>query len=184
MSDEFFETIPGQPHSTVHARVWQHPGAVVDLGCRGWDWSGAFIGKKRVLGVDPDKRVTPVPGAELHQSLIGPYDGLVSFLGETTTGAPADGPQNAIWSWKRFARAAIDKRGIAILKINIEGGEWPLLASMDADDFVQIDQLAVSFHDFVWPGMAKTTRALISLLESHGYASKQIYPPLGWYLFH
>ena len=182
--EEFFETIPGQPHSTVHARVWEHPGVVIDLGCRGWDWSGAFIGKKRVIGVDPDKRVTAIPGTELHQSLIGPYDGVVSFLGETTTDAPADGPQNAIWSWKRFVRAAIDKRGVAVLKINIEGGEWPLLASMDHDDFAQIDQLAVSFHHFVWPGMFRTTHALINLLESHGYTARQIYAPLGWYLFH
>lgn len=184
MSDAFFETIPGAPHSTVNSRVWEHPGAVVDLGCRGWDWSATFIGKKRVIGVDPDKRVTAIPGTELHQSLIGPYDGLVSFLGETTMDAPAGGPQNAIWSWKRFAKAAIDKRGVAILKVNIEGGEWPLLASMDESDFAPIDQLAVSFHDFAWSGMTKTTQALIKLLESHGYIARPIYAPLGWYLFH
>lgn len=184
MSDGFFETIPGQPHTTVAARVWEHPGAVVDLGCRGWDWSSAFIGKKRVIGVDPDPHTIAIAGTELHQSLIGPYDGLVSFRGETTVAAPATGPQNAIWSWKRFCTAAIDRRGIAILKLNIEGGEYPLLASLDAEDLAQIDQLAVSFHDFVWPGMAKTTKALISLLESHGFVSKSTYAPLGWWLFY
>lgn len=180
----FFETIPGQPHTTVNSRVWQDDGAVVDLGCRGWDWSAAFIGKKRVIGVDPDRRVTAIPGTELHQSLIGPYDGVVSFRGETTVDAPADGPQNAIWTWKRFSRAAIDVHGIAILKINIEGGEWPLLASMGESDFKSIDQIAVSFHDFAWPDMTKSTRAIIGYLESLGYASKHIYPPLNWWLFY
>lgn len=182
--DTFFETQPGQPHTTVHSRVWDHPGAVVDVGCRGWDWSGAFIGKKRVIGVDPDRGTTAIPGTELHQSLLGPYDGVVSFRGETTVGAPADGPQNAIWTWKRFARAAIDARGVAILKLNIEGGEWPLLASMDADDFAQIDQIAASFHHFVWPNMEKSSSAITTLLHLHGFQPRCIYEPLGWMLFY
>ena len=182
--DTFFETQPGQPHTTVHSRVWEHPGAVVDLGCRGWDWSGVFIGKKRVIGVDPDKATVAIPGTELHQSLIGPYNGVVSFQGETTMDAPAAGPQNAIWTWKRFAKAAIDSKGVSILKINIEGGEWPLLASMDEADFTQIDQLAVSFHHFVWPNMRNNSLALTALVESRGYVSKSIYEPLGWVLFH
>jgi hypothetical protein len=184
MSDIFFETIQGQPHSTVNSRVWAHEGAVVDLGCRDWDWSGAFIGKKRVIGVDPDKRVTAIPGTELHQSLIGPYDGVVAFRGETTMAAPADGPQSAIWSWKRFAKAAIGPQGISILKINIEAGEYPLLISMDEQDFSQIDQIAVSFHHFAWPGRAKATRALVGYLEDAGYTSRSIYEPLGWVLFY
>lgn len=184
MNDTFFETIPGQPHTTVHSRVWDHPGAVVDLGCRGWDWSGVFIGKKRVIGVDPDKATVAIPGTELHQSLIGPYDGVVSFRGETVVDAPADGPQAAIWSWKRFCRAAVDARGISILKINAEGSEYPLLASLDDADFAAIDQLAISFHHFVWPGMTKSTKALVGLLESHGFTSKVIYEPLGWHLFY
>lgn len=181
--DEFFETLPGQAFSTVHSRVWDHPGAIVDVGCRGWDWSAPFIGRKRVIGLDPDPRVFAIPGTELMQTQLGAYDGVVAFQGETFIDAPAGGPQSAIWSWKRFARAAIDSRGVAVLKINAEGAEWSLLASLDEEDFSKIDQIAVSFHDFYWKGMAKTTRALISLLESHGFTSKQTYAPLGWHLF-
>jgi hypothetical protein len=184
MSDTFFETVPGQPHTTVHSRVWDHPGAVVDLGCRGWDWSAPFIGRKRVIGCDPDPRATAIPGTELMQTQIGAYDGIVAFQGETFIDAPAGGPQSAIWSWKRFAKAAIDIKGIAILKINIEAGEYPLLASLDERDFAAIDQLAISFHHFAWAGKIKATRALVGYLEDIGYKSRSIYEPLGWYLFY
>lgn len=182
--DTFFETMPGQPHTTLHSRVWDHPGVIVDLGCSGWDWCGVFLGKKRVIGVDPDLRVPVAPGAELMQTQIGPYNGIVSFQGATAVDADPAGPQSAIWTWKRFAKAAVDRKGIAALKINIEGGEWPLLASMDENDFDFIDQIAVSFHDFVWPEMAKSSRAVISYLESVGFIPRPIYAPLNWWLFH
>lgn len=184
MSETFFETLPGQPHSTVHSRVWEHPGVVIDLGCAGWDWCGPFIGKKRVIGVDPDLSVPRIPGAELMQTQIGPYNGVVSFQGATCVDAPATGPQSSIWTWKRFYKASVDSKGIAALKINIEGGEWPLLASMDEDDFAKIDQIAVSFHDFVWPSMAKSSRAMVYYLGSLGFRMRHIYPPFNWWLFY
>lgn len=182
--DEFFETLPGRAFSTVHSRVWDHRGAVVDVGCRGWDWCGTFIGRKRVIGLDPDPRTTAIPGTELIQAQLGSVDGVVSFQGETSVGAPAAGPQSAIWSWRRFKHAAIDSRGIAILKLNIEGGEWPLLASMGHEDFAGIDQIAVSFHHFVWPGMIKSSTAACGHLASHGFKVKSIHEPLGWVLFY
>lgn len=185
--DEFFETIPGNPHTTLHTRVWQHPGAIVDVGCAGWDWSNVFLGKKRVIGLDPDLSVPVVAGAELMQTQLGASNGVVSFQGSTgfhVDNDSANVPQSPIWSWKRFVHAAIDSRGVAALKINAEGAEWPLLASMDEDDFAHIDQIAVSFHDFVWPSMAKSSKSLRGYLHSVGYASRDIYSPLGWWLFY
>lgn len=184
MSPEFFETIPGYAHTTLHTRVWQHPGAIVDIGCAGWDWCNIFLGKKRVIGVDPDLTVVPVPGAELMQTQIGCANGVVSFQGSTNFRVDsAEVPQVSMWTWKRFVKAAIDKKGIAALKINAEGAEWPLLASMGSDDFESIDQIAVSFHDFVWPEMEKASQALVRYLESSGYASREIYQPYRWFLF-
>lgn len=183
MSDSFFETIPGQSFSTVHSRVWEHSGTVVDIGCAGWDWCAPFIGKKRVLGVDPYERAVPA-GAELLQALVGPYNGTINFQGSTALGAPPAGPSASMWSWKRYYTASIDAKGIAILKLNIEGCEYPLLASMDESDFENIDQIAVSFHDFCWPAYAKSTKAMIGYLESVGYASKQIHRDLNWFLFY
>lgn len=185
MDDTFFETIPGQPHTTLHSRVWNHPGAIVDVGCAGYDWCKVFIGKKRIIGLDPDLSVPKVPGVELMQTQLGPFNGIVSFQGATNFNledVPAL-PLFPMWSWKRFAKAAIGPAGVAALKLNIEGSEWPLLASMGVSDFECIDQLAISFHDFAWPDMAGVSKALISYLESLGYHSKEIYKPLGWWLF-
>lgn len=184
MSESFFETMPGYPHSTLHTRVWDHPGVIVDLGCEGWDWCAIFLGKRRVIGVDPDLRVPPCPGAELMQTQIGAHNGITSFQGDTHVTAPAGAPQVSMWAWPRFYKASVDSKGIAALKINIEGGEWPLLASMDEDDFAPIDQIAVSFHDFAWPRMAKSTHASISHLESLGYTSRHTYAPCNWWLFY
>jgi len=181
--NDFFETIPGQPHTTLHSRVWQHPGAIVDLGCAGWDWCNVFIGKKRVIGCDPDLSVSAVPGAELIQTQLGSCNGTVSFQGSTNFHVDPRAAQFPIWSWKRFAHAAIGREGIAALKINIEGSEWPLLASMGTDDFECIDQIAVSFHDFVWPHMTQISEALREYLRCVGYHSREIYPDLGWWLF-
>lgn len=184
MNETFFETMPGNAHTTLNTRVWEHPGAIVDLGCANWDWCAAFLGKKRVIGVDPDLSVPPIPGAELMQTQVGPYDGITSFQGSTFVSAPEGGPQVSMWSWKRFYRASIGSNGIAALKINIEGGEWPLLISMDEDDFAPINQIAVSFHDFAWPKMTKASQALIGYVESHGFTSRHIYPPFNWWLFY
>lgn len=181
--DRFFETMPGNPHSTLHARVWDHPGAIVDVGCSGWDWCGVFLGRKRVIGLDPDLSVPVVPGAELIQSQLGACDGVVSFQGSTSFHVAATATQYPIWSWKRFANAAIRSEGIAALKINAEGAEWPLLASMGEDDFKPIDQIAVSFHDFVWPEMAKVSESLREYLRCVGYHSREIYYPYRWWLF-
>jgi hypothetical protein len=183
MSDTFFETIPNQTFSTVNSRVWEHPGAVVDLGCAGWDWCAPFIGKKRVVGADPYEKRTP-PGVELISALVGPYNGTISFQGSTSVSAPSDGPSASMWAWKTFNARTIDKNGIAILKLNIEGGEYPLLASMDETDFENIDQIAVSFHDFCWPRFTRNTRAMVGYLESLGYVSKQIHEQLNWWLFY
>lgn len=186
-TDEFFETIPGQPHTTLNKRVWQHPGCIVDVGCYGWDYCNCFLGKKRIIGVDPDLSVPKIDGAELMQAQIGPVNGLISFQGSTNFRVDNPNvPQVPMWSWKRFVAASITADGIAVLKLNIEGSEWPLLSSMDESDFSKIDQIAVSFHHFVpdWREMEKCSHAVIGYLESVSYYSREIYSPLGWWLFY
>ena len=52
--------------------------------------------------------------------------------------------------WKTFCnKFEIDK--VSVLKLNIEGSEYPLLHSMDSEDFSKINQIAVSFHDWMNP---------------------------------
>ncbi len=182
-----FQTIPEADWSAVDERVWNNAGAVVDLGCHPWDWSAAFIGRKRVVGADPF--ADPVPGAELFRGIIGPAcgsavisqcDGFSSvFTNDSAKGQVEKTVQ--MLSWPRF-RQRFNLDQIAVLKINIEGSEWPLLASMGADDFDGIDQIAVSFHDFLWPTRTKATDAALAYLKSVGYTIAPINKEWRWYL--
>ena len=177
------KTIKDWNYTQVDDRVWRHDGCIVDAGCSAWDWSQIFIGKKRVIGIDPYEAGTP--GAEFFEGLLGANNGtgLVEPMGpETSTLGYTEGKTEfPMLNWKTFCK----KFGIertSILKINIEGGEYALLNNMDAEDFKNIDQIVVSFHDFQNDKLLPLTKSTISLLQSVGYIVQSIEPKLGWYL--
>jgi glycosyltransferase involved in cell wall biosynthesis len=180
---DFIETISNSPYSLVHNSYKKNKGTIVDVGCLDWDWSNMFIGNKRVVGVDPQEKTTP-EGTELFQGLLGPFDGKVQ-IEETGIGAQVssngDGGWYNILCWKSFCKKFnIDE--VSILKINIEGAEYPLLASMDAEDFKKINQIAVSFHDWIHPEQKSQTEAALRLLEENGFTLLETYRPWGWWL--
>lgn len=179
-----FRTIPQADYSTLNDSVWEHPGAIVDLGCHPWDWSQVFLGKKRVVGVDPF--ASEIPGAELYKGVIGTMHGtvMITCQGDASNilfPAP-ESISTPITTWKDFvADYRLDQ--IAALKINIEGSEYALIQNMDKDDFARIDQIAISFHDFVWPAFKESTiQALGRLTHVGGYMITQINQPWRWYL--
>jgi hypothetical protein len=178
-----FRTIPQADYSTLDDRVWAHPGAIVDLGCHPWDWSKVFIGKKRVIGADPF--ATETPGTELYKGVIGAMHGtvMITCQGDSSNiifPAPKS-VSTPILTWKEFVEDyRIDQ--IAALKINIEGSEYALLHNMNDNDFAKIDQIAVSFHHFVWPAFAKTTEETLARLQRVGYTILAINEPWCWYL--
>ena len=81
-----------------------------------------------------------------------------------------------------FRRRQFNIDSISVLKVNIEGGEYPLFASMLASDFERIDQIAVSFHDWMLPGWKKNTTAMLALLDSNQFSIRELAPHIGWYL--
>lgn len=181
--NRLIQTIPGNQYSTVHSKFTFNDGDIVDIGCLGWDWSDMFLGKKRVIGVDPQETFTP-EGATLFRGVLSSFDGKVQ-LHEQGVGARISNNGQGDWydalSWKSFCKEyQIDK--IAILKINIEGGEYPLLASMDKDDFKNIEQITISFHDWLYPEQVNQKQAILKLLQDNGFNIIQTYPTWGWYL--
>lgn len=180
-----FRLIPQSDWSTVDDRVWAHPGAVVDLGCWPWDWSAPFIGKKRVVGADP--QAVHIEGADVFTGVIGAANGSVDISDKRDDSSSLLCEPGAITrtvpmvTWKRFVQT-FGLNQIAILKINIEGSEYPLLHSMDWNDFVRIDQIAVSFHHFVWPQKIKATTAALNYLRDNGYTVQPTNNEWGWYL--
>jgi len=179
------QTIPGEgnAYSKIHERVLTRPGFIVDIGCLAWDWCGMFIGQKRVVGADPFAE--PMMGCELFNGLVGPFtgevqireDGDASSIMQAHDSLMVPAPMKC---WKTFC-TDYGIGPIAALKINIEGGEYPLLHSMDEDDFTQIDQIAVSFHDWINPRWKHLTEASIAMLERLGFSVQDL-GQWGWHL--
>lgn len=167
--------------SRIHPRFEEHDGCIVDLGCLGWNkrfddvtsdnWAAYFYGKKRVIGVDPQE--SPNPNAELFSGFVHNFTGKADLISSGVAAYIQKSPNGKydVLTWKDFKnRFNIDS--ISILKINIEGSEWDLLDSFDGNDFEQIDQICISFHDWL-PEFRKEgpqrTRKAIDKIKSYGY---------------
>ena len=53
---------------------------------------------------------------------------------------------------------------------------------MSQDDFEKIDQIAVSFHDWMNPSWRGDTLECLKILETNNFSHTKIYEPYGWYL--
>lgn len=180
-----FRTITNTDYSALDDRVWAHPGAIVDLGCYGWDWSAVFFGRKRVIGADP--YAFTARGAELFRGVLGPRNGEAFITcqgdGSNVLNGAGKAMLTPMLSWKTFAqRYDLDLQGIAALKMNIEGSEYALIASMTDAELLAIDQLVVSFHHDTWPALARATEETIARLQKIGFFLTQINKSWCWYL--
>jgi hypothetical protein len=177
------QTIPGENYSRVDDRAFSHNGCIVDLGCVHWNWSQSFLGKKRVIGADPFEDKIP-EGAELFKGVVGSFDGLIKMTYDKDASHISSGSDSGDWipslSWKSFC-SKYNIIDISILKMNIEGAEFPLLHSMGSDDFLKIDQLIISFHDWMNPNWKSLTDASMHLLTQHGFKISNI-GPYHWYM--
>ena len=185
------QTIKGEFWSTVDWNSIDAEGCIVDLGCLYWNWSNYWLGRKRVIGVDPFEETAP-NGAELFKGVLGPSDCKIKMdkpydneIGGTVNyNVDIDGENlSEMISWKTFCRKFnIDK--VSILKINIEGSEYSFLDSLDETDFSKINQIVISFHDWLNPAeyTREMTKSSIEMLKNNGYSIISTYFEFGWYL--
>ena len=177
------QTIAGEDYSRVDDRAFTHNGCIVDLGCVRWNWSQLFIGKKKVIGADPFEENIP-EGVELFKGIVGSFDGLIKMSYQEDASHISSDVDSGDWvpsiSWKNFC-SKFNITDISILKMNIEGAEYPLLHSMDTEDFSRIDQIAISFHDWMNPNWKYLTDASMYMLHQHGFKIEHI-GPYGWYI--
>jgi len=172
----------GFDYSTVNNRCLFDDGVIVDVGCLNWDWSNFFLGKKRVVGIDPFEE--QIPFTELFKGVISNYNGTtkMKFSNEASTIInQSEGETVQVRTWKHFCNEYNIKK-ISVLKINIEGSEYDLLDSLTDDDFDNIDQIAVSFHDWMIPEWKSKTERAIKILKSKNYDIQKINDSWGWYL--
>ena len=166
----------------VDDRCWDRPGAVYDLGCLAWDWSRPYLGRIPVVGVDPQETTCP-EGAVLVQAVVAPFSGKCRLygggLGANTHQVSNVSIETTAITWQDLVRL----HGPAnILKMNIEGGEIPLLMSMRHP---VADQICCAFHD--WQDdetlpPKEATRAVIDYLAGF-YTVIETFPKLRWFLF-
>jgi len=179
----FITTIQNYPYSTVHTKYKHSTGVIIDVGCLGWDWSSLFLKDKQVIGVDPQETTTP-QGAELFKGVLSPFDGKIQ-LNPSGIGAQISSNGEGEWynslCWKSFCKKYQIQK-VSILKLNIEGAEYALLASMDKEDFNKIEQIAVSFHDWLYPDQVHQKQAILKLLQDNGYTLMETFPTWGWWL--
>jgi hypothetical protein len=84
-------------------------------------------------------------------------------------------------TWNTFIKEYnIDK--IAVLKLNIEGTEYDIIDNFNDNDFNNIDQIAVSFHENIVPELKGRTEKTLKLLESKNYKIIKINEAWNWYL--
>ena len=190
---KIYRTIESEPWSTFDLRALEDDGCVVDVGCLGWDWSNFFIGKKRIVGIDPFEKTIP-NGVELFSGVLGTSDCYVSmdkpFNNEISAVVNIEESENnniKMLSWKTFCREFnIDV--VSLLKINIEGSEYSFLESLTKSDFSKIKQIVVSFNDWLhpeyghYPEYNRLTKSSIKLLEENGFTVISTHIQWGWYL--
>lgn len=176
-------TIEKWDYSSVHERCLVHDGCIVDVGCLKWDWSKYFIGKKRVIGVDPFEK--EIPNTELYKGMLGSKKGSVKLkynkLKTSIFGNNKGGVMVPVITYEEFCLKYKIKK-ISVLKINIEGGEYDLLPSISDKRYAEIDQIAISFHDRKNPKWEPLTKKCIRLLESKGFKVIETNKQWGWYL--
>ncbi len=180
--ETLIQTIDGWDYSTVSDRCLIDDGDIVDIGCLNWDWSNFFLGKKRVIGVDPFEN--KIPFTEIYKGVIGNYNGVTKMKNEGIASSMInqdEGEEVQVKTWKDFCNEYnINK--ISVLKINIEGAEYDLLDSLSDEDYDNIDQIAISFHDWMEPSWKPKTEKAIELLKSKNYKIQKINKDWGWYL--
>lgn len=181
------ETIEGEAWSTFDWNSLRDNGCIVDLGCLYWNWSKYWLGVKRVIGVDPFESSTP-EGAELFTGVLGPLDCKITMdkpnnheIAGIVNYNTDNGEQFDMISWKTFCeKFNVDE--VSILKINIEGSEYSFLDSLDESDFSKINQIVISFHNWMNAEYKEPTEKAIQLLQKHGYTVISTYFPYGWYV--
>jgi FkbM family methyltransferase len=155
------------------------------------DFSGALITRYGVHchGVDPTRKHQPALAAiaakygslfRLHQLAVAGRGGFVTFYEsiDQVSGSVFEGHVNAAHSTSYSVpsmtigdlMASIGAATVDVLKLDIEGAEYEVLAGMDDRTFAKIGQLVVEFHHHCVKGVTRDdTNRAVARLDGLGY---------------
>jgi hypothetical protein len=129
-------------------RVFSNPNIIIDIGCYSWDWSQYFLDNgRKVIGYDLKEIRQPV-GAELRNQAVMPFANKFQVRGNNDIDAtvmPMFNNMGTVVNSVSFDSVLTEFPMPSLIKMNIEGAEYPLLFSLKQPP---ADQLIVSFHDF------------------------------------
>lgn len=113
------------------------------------------------------------------QEVLLPVGASYFSLGQDAAGVvPVPGQ-----SWAAFCERHQIER-VQLLKMNIEGGEFPFLNSLTQKDWQGIERLIISCHDFRANNNEgehfRTKAKVLSLLEKQGYQIKSFHHGINW----
>ncbi|MHB8319640.1 MAG: FkbM family methyltransferase [Acidimicrobiales bacterium] len=153
---------------------------VVDLGMS----DGAFAREVasrfgcRVFGVEPNPTLfAAMPHMEQivkEQVAMGPTDGPVTLYLNTKQCASTqfDLADTSVVVTGVTLTSFLDRHAVSavdLLKIDIEGAEFDVLASVNDSDMMRIRQLTIEFHDFLDPRLLPRVRAADRRLRQLGF---------------
>ncbi len=170
-------------HFYVNPRYKDHNGIILDIGCFSWDWSAQFANQKTVVGVDTLEKSCPA-WATLIPKAVGIADGTTTFTIDQGSTSILFSPSSNKQTIDVIGMSTLLQMypSISVLKMNVEGCEYPLLMSMKHP---AADQLIVSFHDTEWLSSSfyspKATEAMLSYL-SNWYDFECICKGCKWFL--
>jgi FkbM family methyltransferase len=169
-------------HTFIPCLMKTHP-VIVDLGAnRGEFYSNlpAAYEPARYIAVEPNPQLAAalrlLPRVEVIESAIGDRDGIARFLAAENPEAsvvlpPADGSAGQAVNLRRFSSLISDCNldRIDLLKVDIEGAEWPLIMESDATHFQPVHQMTIEFHDFCGYNTPGQVDQMISRLREYGF---------------
>src|SRR3990172_8231860 len=165
----------------VDPRWENQKGPILDIGCHLWDWSAQFADRRHVIGVDPIEKTCPTWATLIRAAVsIGPGTIRLSDGGGMDNSV-VYGTGGTVVPAVSFQELLLHKP--ALVKMNVEGAEYPLLMSVSHPI---ADQLIVSFHDTEWLSTSAysphATSALLGYL-SNWYTTKCIFHYCKWFQF-
>ena len=168
---------------------------VVDLGSNKGEFRSLFLSKKKNIffsSIEFDENFEKNQDAENSFSLkkiISDHDGLEtinfiqnkinpkyfgkiwSIVEDKDWNILDKKEQNSI-SLKSFLNMSKEKfkvKNISLIKLDIEGAEIKALKSLNDEDFKNIDQITLEFHDYMFTSLNEETEDLIKLLKTKGF---------------
>jgi FkbM family methyltransferase len=151
---------------------------ILDAGCRDFTLKVELNGKYKYLCLDPDKDIIPIDGVKFENIALMPFKGEVNYCGWSTGGgnyiykdqaphyATIDYPVPCNTIKNLMKKYKIKQFGLA--KIDIEGGEYDFLLSID---FPFAKQIAVEFHQCIGHNPYGTHQDYIDKLMSSDFGS-------------